>query len=690
NARADDELIKAVAHAEQELRDDGEHTNYRFPLTLSADVEATKLVVLTVRASQGGRADAGLLGAFRPTLVAAPGSNAELVIEVDLKIASTPATYEIELLVTRGGEAGKAVSQKLAVKLIHPGASLKPPAPLVVSRTWPPFLHAIYPSDVTLTEISKKSRVTGLSITQPEAPLRGSDPVGGRLILAPPAEIKPGESASLTISTDGSFPVGSTRGKLEIRAAQLLQPVMLDYEMRVRLSSLFIPLVFLAGAGIGNLTRTRLKRREEKLDRRQRADELRARLTRLAARSTDEVRVELERVADLLSTERDEALEKAISEGKDLQEKTLADRKGRQRELITASGRAIAILDRGFLLPPTLALGALREAFGEANRSALDDDIVSANTALDGAQKRARELTRSGRAWALEVKQELALLITTKPPGLDALTAARPDLEAGIGAVRALTEDDELEPLLRAVHAANEAILDQTWALSRSLARMAEDAAGAGPEGALIRAAAEMPADPTVETDAHAALVRLCRATRAVEREVRALVEAMLPAMADRKAVSPLLDEHRFDEAAVRAREMVAGRAAPSGLEGTGPISSADLDEGVPPKPPVPSPAASGVAPRARLLAPVVRDSVLILAAGAAEKASEEASKQLETTRSARTVITALILAAMAWTLYEQDFFGTGRELLGLFALGFTSDLSADALFAALERTKKA
>jgi hypothetical protein len=88
---------------------------------------------------------------------------------------------------------------------------------------------------------------------------------------------------------------------------------------------------------------------------------------------------------------------------------------------------------------------------------------------------------------------------------------------------------------------------------------------------------------------------------------------------------------------------------------------------------------------------PAARDatSILILAASSAEKASVQVGKQLESTRAARTVISAVILAGLTWALYEHDFFGTGREIMSLFALGFTTDLSADALFAALDKAKK-
>ena len=83
--------------------------------------------------------------------------------------------------------------------------------------------------------------------------------------------------------------------------------------------------------------------------------------------------------------------------------------------------------------------------------------------------------------------------------------------------------------------------------------------------------------------------------------------------------------------------------------------------------------------------------SVLVLASPAAsEEVRAEVDRQLRGTRAARTAISAVILAVLAWALYEHDFFGTAREMVSLFALGFTTDLSTDALFAALEKAKRA
>jgi hypothetical protein len=194
-----------------------------------------------------------------------------------------------------------------------------------------------------------------------------------------------------------------------------------------------------------------------------------------------------------------------------------------------------------------------------------------------------------------------------------------------------------------------------------------------------------MPAD---ETDAKVALERVTKAARAVEHEVRAMVGAMLPSDEERGKIAGMLDDHRFAEAVKGARQMVEDRRkkavpiiasfSPDDDDGEAPAATSRV-------------APAGLAPRPRLPAPAARDtmSILILSASAAEKASVEVGKQLESTRAARTLITAVILSGLTWALYEHDFFGTGREIMSLFALGFTTDISADALLAGLDRVKK-
>jgi hypothetical protein len=227
--------------------------------------------------------------------------------------------------------------------------------------------------------------------------------------------------------------------------------------------------------------------------------------------------------------------------------------------------------------------------------------------------------------------------------------------------------------------------------VSRALVHVAVECASTGAEGDALRKAAEMPPEHVAETDAKVALDQVTQAARAVERAVRAMVTAMLPSDEDRKQVAVMLDHHHFEEAVRRSRQMVEERkrqAEP--LKGVAMSFAAD-DDGDVPAAVSEAATSAGLARRTRLPAPAARDatSILILSASAVEKASAQIGKQLESTRAARTLISAVIVSGLTWALYEHDFFGTGREIISLFALGFTTNLSADVLFAALDKVKK-
>ena len=83
--------------------------------------------------------------------------------------------------------------------------------------------------------------------------IHDDEPVVGRLVFAAPATAlarRPRDIAPVSLDVN-AFPVGVTRGAIQVRAAQLEAPVVVPYELRVRLPTWIIPLAFLAGAGLG-------------------------------------------------------------------------------------------------------------------------------------------------------------------------------------------------------------------------------------------------------------------------------------------------------------------------------------------------------------------------------------------------------------------------------------------------------
>lgn len=269
-------LVKAVALAEQEMRDDGDHAEYGFPITLAEGVRAADLGAYTARVSLGARVDPGLLRAFMAEMRVSPDAGPALWMRVDFDVVTDPGIYEVEIAVVGTALGGDA--QRVTVKLTHPAAQLRPHPTVLVNGSWPLLLGlGRAPREIVLGEASRRSRLTRITIEQQGAPLSEGHPVDGRLVFTPPEWIAPGSSAAVPIAIEGSFPVGTTRGRVEVQAAQLERAVTIDYELRVRVTSLAIPLVFLAGTGIGKVARGRLKKRADRLERDLRARDPRAR-----------------------------------------------------------------------------------------------------------------------------------------------------------------------------------------------------------------------------------------------------------------------------------------------------------------------------------------------------------------------------------------------------------------------------
>lgn len=686
-ATADDPRpVKAVSLAEQEMRDDGKHAEHRFPLTLAEGALAADLLAHTTRVSVGSRVDPGLRPAFAAEVRVLPEAGPTLVLRVDFDIAAEPATYEVDIALAN--RAAWDAAQHVIVKLTHPTAELRRHAPLIVNGSWPLFLGLCQsPREILLGEASLRSRLSRISIEQQDAPLAEGRPVDGRLVFAPPEQIAPGSSAAVPLSFEGSFPVGTTRGRVEMRASQLEHAVALDYEVHVRVTSLAIPFVFLLGAGGGNLLRVRLKKREERLERDLRARDLRARLERLAARSGPEDRAALHLAARALAQKADEELELAIARGNDVLVEAIANRAARQRALVAETGRELALLGQGWLLPPALDITPLLQLVEEAQQRAVDDELAAAGEAMNDAWAKAREIGRGARAWALDLTSQLTRLEQAGPPGSAELGTDLAHIREALAAVREVNVEERPEPLLRAVHDANEAALDLARRLAIALAEAADEAALAAPRPAqaeAIRRATVLPIEGAADRDVQATFREILAAALRLEERARAVVDEMLSEHEDRKQVDGLLADRRFAEALRRAHRLA--------VQPAGPVTFDMAEEGD-------ESAGELVAPQAgrrrtergHQPAAHVATSILVLASPRAEVEDRaEVERQLQGTRAARTAISAVVLAAFTWALYEHDFSGTTREIVSLFALGFTTDLSADALFTALERAKRA
>jgi hypothetical protein len=696
---ADEPLVKAVAVPdEQELRDDGGHAEHPFPLTLAEGVEPASLRACVVRVTAGGKADPGLVAAFTPEVRAMPDPvppDAALVLRVDFALVSAPATYEVEVALS-GKKAGAAVQQSVTVRLTHPAARLRVQDKLLLSRSWMLAQLDLYPTTLTLEETSGRSQLTRIVIKQVPPALHGDEPVQGHLAFAAPTALAPGALEDVPLSLQGSFPVGITRGTVEVRAPQLEAPVVVAYELRVHLPSWMIPLMFLAGAGLGYLLRVRMKQREEGLARELAVKDLSDRLDRLSARSGPDEQAELIATRNALAEKVDSAEEaaKAMKEAEDLIARVLEARVKAQRDLIAQTGAALSVLGRGWLLPRAVDSAPVAKAFDEAQRCAVADDLRAAELARGSAVERTRALARAARAWASAMERRLAKLEEAKLPAHAELATAAGEVRAALGRIPGGDTAPGLEPLLGAVHGANTSALAMAERAVNALADAADEAARTAtkPEHAeLLREAAAMPGPVGVPVaDADEALGHVVDAARSLDEAMAEVMKTLMPSReADRKAVQSLLDERRYAEA------LSTANAAAAAMDGGGPVAFSEPGDEEPP----PAPAAPPAAPR-RFLSLFSRGPepnaagetrVLVMAAARAPALADRATveRQLGQTRAAMMALTAGIMAMLTWAFYGRQFFGTAPELVSLFALGFTTDVSTGALLAALDKAKK-
>jgi hypothetical protein len=150
-------------------------------------------------------------------------------------------------------------AERLELQISLAAAKLGLPEKLIVSRTlrWPLCADGFEP-DLEVREESRAVRITALTVTRVTSNA-GTTPLPVGLNPLPgPFAIAPGRSAHISYRVDPGLPLGSSTGKLRFSAPELADPVVLDYEVRTRLSSGYIPIIIVSGFFLGWLVRKRL------------------------------------------------------------------------------------------------------------------------------------------------------------------------------------------------------------------------------------------------------------------------------------------------------------------------------------------------------------------------------------------------------------------------------------------------
>jgi hypothetical protein len=300
-------------------------------------------------------------------------------------------------------------------------------------------------------ETSQKGWLTHLTLDQKGQTDAGPDP-GGRIKPknANLPDIDPGKNALILLGRDydldGSFPLGTAKGKLVLKADQLTDPVTFNFEIRSRvwIAWLFVPMII--GLFLGYIARTSLANLLALSQERKKGYDLIA-LIDQALRENDDPA--FQRAAN---TARDRALmaasKKKAVEIKDGIEAARTDFQTasnslaqRRAELDQKIAALLAIAKAEYRLPNDLkeALQAARSAIdGGLAGSLVRNDVETAGADLDALRSNVREATCGAADRWVKATAALDSIIDSLGPsfGLSGLEDFQAKLKAVVDPIR--------------------------------------------------------------------------------------------------------------------------------------------------------------------------------------------------------------------------------------------------------------
>src|SRR5690349_15276363 len=201
----------------------------------------------------------------------------QLSVEVDGNLSGglVPGVYELSVELegkppagdTSGGKPGggpaepKRVTQVLQLQLNVPPARLAPIPPIKLSYERG-YGQDVPERSIVLAELSGITTLTSLSVLQTERATNGEWQTDARFKASGAlATLGAGQTAEVTLAGT-EFPLGITKGQVVVSSRQLDQPVIVPFEVKARLCSVFIIPVFLVVGIIGWLVRYGLRQLE--------------------------------------------------------------------------------------------------------------------------------------------------------------------------------------------------------------------------------------------------------------------------------------------------------------------------------------------------------------------------------------------------------------------------------------------
>jgi hypothetical protein len=683
--------------------DKSNEVNVPIPLTLLPGIKPEDVTVKLLDVRLGNHYVQGLTEAFTLTdkVVAAQGRGPSISIKVDFSKALAQGTYNLLIEATT---ASQSSPQLLDLQLSRPVAKLKSEATYIVERVLTPFLKPEVSSlSMTLSESGGLTQVNGLNVTTRDFLGDKGQVIGGTVKWPnPPQQIAPGGTENLTYELDGDFPLGISKGTIEIRSPQLAEPHTIAFEIHTRRASWLILLIIALGLVTGYLLRTLLQQRVKLGEARLQGFDLRDRMRNEADRRPDETfRSKIntavaklntalnERKVDDLATaivDADTELRAALKQFEDRRNKT-------QEELDLFE----KLVKTGWDIPAEVssAITDARTSVEGLRARLLSDNVKDVEDALSEiGTKLAINLRDALSKWRGGQKATLDLLDTRFLPNAVSEAVSKDISEAQLLLDQAADLKDsptlnEMSAVLGAIHKARARLSDllgklQQWFRYELVEFLSTLRKTALPDEAALRNLERIATDLldkliTLKEPEDAATLLTPELLGEVNAAWRDALEKQMKGASfsdeEKLKVSPLLDSRKYLDAARAAfvileqkrRERTSGARRNSEL--TAEAKSASI-------PPADSARASDTLPGSPPTTPHVLRVEYIPAP--MEPSRSQTYREVLREKFLLFALSGLGIALVGYLLFQEKFVGTFADMAGIFLWAFGLDVTID------------
>lgn len=154
--------------------------------------------------------------------------------------------------------------QTISLTLTQPSPEIEVTSRLYLDQTYGLFGTSSISRPLQISETSGKAPLTKIRFADVREPANLAQVDDGLLKFKLEEEsLNAGETKSIDVSVEGMFPLGTTAGKIELRANELSKPQIVPYEIKARRTTKWI--YFITGAGFlcGWFIRVHLKKQQE-------------------------------------------------------------------------------------------------------------------------------------------------------------------------------------------------------------------------------------------------------------------------------------------------------------------------------------------------------------------------------------------------------------------------------------------